>query len=257
VNKSYDGATFSVQLDETISFPQDAFNMTCEVISGTLWNSVNNIAASLNNNKFYLYHGLDTTLYTVTLPDGLYSVNSLNSEINRSLVNQGVASSAVTITGNQSTQRIVISLNYIGSFVDFSLANSCRDVLGFDSRLSPTIPTTVVSEFDPGDSIAKFNNIETFLFKTDLVIGDIPTNKDSDQTVAQIEITAKPNEQIVYQPSNPIRVDASNLKGQGRNYATFRLTDEKGVPAETSEDWAFLLLFRYSIMQPTIINKSG
>ena len=184
--------------------------MTCEFISGTVWNSVNNISAALGNNKFYLYNGNDSTLYTVTLPDGLYSVNSLHAEINKSLLNQGIASSAVAITGNQSTQRIVLSLNFVGSYVDFSLPNSCYHILGFDQRVAPVSPTTVVGQSEDGDATAKFNNIETFLFKTDLIIGDIPTNKDSDQTVAQIDITAKTNEQIVYQPTNPIRVDASN-----------------------------------------------
>ena len=256
INKSKDGSIFSAQLDQIIQFPPDAFNMTCEVTSGTVWNSVHNVSISLNNNKFYFYNGSNATLYTVTLPNGLYSVSSLNSEINKNLVNQGVVSGSISITGNQSTQRIVLSFNVIGSYVDFTQPNSCREILGFNTRLVPLAPTTIVRQSEDGDATAKFNNIESFLLKTDLVIGDIPTNSDSDQTIAQIEITARTNEQIVYQPINPIRVDASNLR-QGRNYATFRLTDEKGVPAQTNEDWAFLLLFRYSIHQPIVINKSG
>jgi hypothetical protein len=256
INKSADGTVFSVSLDQAISFPSDAFNMTCEVQSGTLWNSVNNISATLNNNKFYYFNGANTTLYTVTLPDGLYSVSSLNAEVNKSLVNQGLVSGVVSITGNQSTQRIVLSFNILGSYVNFAQPNTCRGVLGFNARLAPLAPTTIIGQSADGDTTAKFNNIESFLLKTDLVYGDIPTNNVSDQTIAQIDITARTNEQIVYQPINPIRVDASNLKGQGRNYATFRLTDEKGFPAQTNEDWAFLLLFRYSIHQPIVINKS-
>ena len=257
INRSIDGTVFSVALDQAISFPPDAFNMTCSVISGSVWNSVNNISATLNNNKFYYFNGANTTLYTVTLPDGLYSVSSLNAEVNKNLVNQGLVSGVVSITGNQSTQRIVLSFNILGSYVNFTQPNSCRGVLGFNARLAPLAPTTIIGQSADGDTTAKFNNIESFLLKTDLVYGDIPTNNVSDQTIAQIDITARTNEQIVYQPINPIRVDASNLKGQGRNYATFRLTDEKGFPAQTNEDWAFLLLFRYSIHQPIVINKSG
>ena len=257
INRSADGTVFSVSLDQAINFPSDAFNMTCEVQSGTIWNSVNNISVTLSNNKFYYFNGANTTLYTVTLPDGLYSVSSLNAEVNKSLVNQGLVSGVVSITGNQSTQRIVLSFNILGSYVNFTQPNSCRGVLGFNARLAPLAPTTIIGQSADGDTTAKFNNIESFLLKTDLVYGDIPTNNVSDQTIAQIDITARTNEQIVYQPINPIRVDASNLKGQGRNYATFRLTDEKGFPAQTNEDWAFLLLFRYSIHQPIVINKSG
>jgi len=253
VNKSTDGTIFSVRRNENIKFPSNAFDCTAEVVAATVWNSVPNISQNLGNNKFYVFSS--GVLHIITLPDGLYSVSSLNSTVSKSLVNLGLPSDIISITGNQSTQRIILTFNYVGTYVDFTQPNACRDILGFDPRLVPLAPSSVIGQSEEGDKIAEFNNIESFLIKTDLVIGNIPTNQDSDQTIALIPITAKTNEQIVFSPTNPSRVDASNLKGQGRDYATFRLTNEKGEPAQTNEDYSVLILFRYSVHQHSILNK--
>jgi len=255
INKSDDGSVFSVQLDYPIAFPGDSFDCTAEVVSASVWNTVPNISIALGNNKFYIFNGGDITLHTVTLPNGLYSVSSLNSQISKTLVNQGLPSDLVILTGNQSTQRVVLTFSAIGSYADFTGANSCRGLLGFDSRNAPLAPTTLVGQSEDGDAEARFNNIESFLIKTDLVNGNIPTNKDESQTVCLIPITSSTGDQIIFNPTNATRVDADNLRGLGRSYATFRLTDEKGRPASTGEDYSLQILFRYSVFQKPILNR--
>ena len=254
INKSADGTLFSVITDQPISFPQNSFDCTAEVVSATVWNSVNNVSVRLGNNKFYVHYGVDGTLYTVTLSDGLYSVSSLNTQISKSLVNQGLPADVINISGNQSTQKIVLSFPYIGSFADFNGINSCRVLLGFDSRNVPIVPTTVTNESHDGDSVAAFNNIESFLIKTDLINGSIPTNNISDQTIALIPISSRTGDQIIYNPLNPSRVSADNLRGLGRNAATFRLTNERNEPAATGEAYSLTIVFRYSEFVNRVVN---
>jgi hypothetical protein len=247
LNISEDGSSFSVSLDKAISFPYDAFDCTAEVSSASVWNTVPNISPELRNNMFYYFHGPDSTLYTVTFPRGLFSVESFLSEISKSLINQGLPPDAIYITGNQSTQKIVLSFPYIGSYVDFTGVSSCREVLGFDSRFSPVTPTTLANQSENGDKPAHFNSIESYFIKTDLINGNIPTNKISDQTIANVPITAQVGTLIMYNPINAIRCDANSLKGPGKTYCTFRLTDEKNKPARTNEDFSLLIVFRYSM----------
>jgi hypothetical protein len=254
VNKSADGTIFSVITDQNISFPQDSFDCSAEVISASVWNSVPNVSIDLGNNKFYVYYGGDNTLYTVTLSNGLYSVSSLNTEISKNLVNQGLPSDTIIITGNQSTQKIVLTFPYIGSYVDFTGVNSSRGLLGFDFRNVPLTPTTVLNESHEGDSVAAFNNIESFLIKTDLVNGNIPTNNISDNTICQIPITSRTGDQIIFNPLNPSRVSANNLRGLGRNSATFRLTNERNEAASTGEAYSLTILFRYSEFINRVVN---
>jgi hypothetical protein len=248
VNKSLDGSEFSVILDTPVSFPPDSFDCTIEVVQASVWNSVPNISITLNNNKFYVYYGGDSTLYTVTFPDGLYSLSSLNSQISKSLINQGAPGDTVILTGNQSTQSVVISFPYVGSYVDFTLPQTCRGVLGFDNRLAPLTPTTIVDQSENADSPAKFNNVEYFLLKSDIVQGSIPTNRVSSDTIALVNITSLTGNQTVYTPVNPIRVDASSLRNGGKNIVSFRLTDDKNKPANTGEPYSLTIVFRYSMM---------
>jgi hypothetical protein len=246
INKTPDGSEFSVILDTPVSFPPDAFDCTIEVVQASIWNSVPNISQNLSNNKFYVYYGVDNTLYTVTFPDGLYSLSSLNSQISKSLINQGIPGDVVSLTGNQSTQSVVLSFPYVGSYVDFTQPQNCRDILGFDNRLTPT--TTVENQSEDADSPAKFNNIEYFLLKSDIVQGSIPTNRVSSDTIALVNITSLTGNQTIYTPVNPLRVDASSLKNGGKNIVSFRLTDDKGIAANTGEPYSLTIVFRYSMM---------
>jgi hypothetical protein len=254
INKSLDGSTFSVITDQPIRFPVNSFDCSAEVVSSTVWNTVKNISVDLSNNKFYVYYGTDNTLYTVTLSDGLYSVSSLNSEISKSLINQGVPSDVVIISGNQSTQKIVLTFPYVGSYVDFTGINACRGILGFDARNVPLTPTTIVNESHEGDSVAAFNNIESFLIKTNLVNGDIPVNNISDQTIVNIPISSRTGDQIIYNPLNTIKVSADNLRGNGTNSATFRLTNERNEAVSTGETYSLTILFRYSELINRVTN---
>ena len=252
VNKSADGTEFSVQLDNPISLPRESFDCTLEVVSARAWNTVSNVSEELQNNKFYIHYlGND---YTITLPDGLYSVSSLNSQVSKSLVNLSLPSDIVSITGNQSLQKIVLTFNYVGSYVDFTPANSCNILLGFDARLVPLTPSTIVGQSEDGDNIAAFNNVENYFIKSDIVNDSIPSNNTFDQIIAAIPITASPGNQISTEFLNPIRLDASNLKNGGRNYITFRLTDQAGLPANTGESWGFTAIIRWKLYQPEVNN---
>jgi hypothetical protein len=252
VNKSADGATFSVQLDNPIALPREAFDCTLEIVNARAWNTVHNISAALQNNTFYLFYNANH--YVVVLQDGLYSVSSLNSQISRELVNLSLPSDVVTITGNSSTQTIDLTFNYNGSYVDFTLPNNFRVVLGFNARRVPLIPSTIFGQTENGDNVAFFNNVENYFIKGDIVNDSIPSNNDSDSILAFVPITASTGNQIYVEFLNPIQLDASNLRGIGRNYFTFRLTDQAGRPAITGESWAFTVVIRYKMAQVRVIN---
>ena len=253
VNKSADGATFSVQLDNPIALPREAFDCTLEIVNARAWNTVHNISAALQNNTIYFFYNANH--YVVVLQDGLYSVSSLNSQISRELVNLSLPSDVVTITGNSSTQTIDLTFNYNGSYVDFTLPNNFRVVLGFNARRVPLIPSTIFGQTENGANVAFFNNVENYFIKEgDIVNDSIPSNNDSDSILAFVPITASTGNQIYVEFLNPIQLDASNLRGIGRNYFTFRLTDQAGRPAITGESWAFTVVIRYKMAQVRVIN---
>jgi hypothetical protein len=246
INKSEDGSVFSVQLDHAISIPPQAYDAFLQVINARAWNTVNNISALLQNNKFYLNY--NSVAYTMTIPDGLYSVSSLNTEISKILVNLNLNSDIVSITGNSASQTIVLTFHYVGTWVDFNQPNSMRVLLGFEPGLAPPSPSTTVGQTVNGTITAAFNNVENFLIKSDIINDSIPSNNVSDQNIAYLPITSSPGSQVYNEYLNPIKLNASSLKGSGRNYITFRLTDQAGVPANTGESWGLTLVISYKIV---------
>ena len=252
VNKSADGSVFSVQLDEAIALPRGAYDCTLEVVSMRAWNTVPNITAALGNNQFRVSVG--GTTYNITIADGLYDTNSLSDFIQNELVNQGLDRETLTLVADFATERVVISFGAVGVQVDFAIADSVRSVLGFDARLSPLAPSTVVGQTDPGDTVAAFNNVENFLIKSDIVNSNIPVNNSFDQTIAYLPITARSGSQITNEPINPLRIDASTLKNGGRNYFTFRLTDQAGNPAATGEAFGLTVVIRWKEFQSMVVN---
>ena len=71
-NKSQDGSTFSVQLNNPISIPKESIYCTLEVSSATIWNNTPNISSAIGNNKLYLHTEVDADLgpdFVITIPD--------------------------------------------------------------------------------------------------------------------------------------------------------------------------------------------
>lgn len=242
---SDDGTLFDVQLDAPITLPRHSFDCTLEVTQATVWNTVSNISAVLLNNAIDVFYS--GTLYSIVIRDGLYSVENLNAIISRDLVNLGLPPDVITVTGDTSTQLINLTFSTVASYVDFTSAVNCRVLLGFDQAVYPVGGTTVVNETVIAPKVAEFNTIESFLIKSTLVNGSIPTNQSRDQTICSIPIPARSvGSQITYEALRPIQIDAESLK-QSRQQFTNRLTDQTGKPAPTGETWSFTCVIRYSV----------
>ena len=248
-NVSADGDRFSVQLNQPIMIPADAVNCSLKLTRATIWNTVPNISLEIGNNKFYVYTDFVTTgvpvLYIITIPDGLYSLSGLNSLLSRSFSGLGLPSNLVYITADDSTQRTILTFNNANTWVDFTQSDTCRDVLGFDSRLSPLTPqSTGYSE--SADSVAKFNRTNSFLISGDLVSNGIPVNNVDKGILGEVLITAAPGSQINYTPFLPPSVDATELIGKTKNFFTFKLSDQVNRDVDTLDEiWSFVIVISY------------
>ena len=100
-NVSADGSQFSVFLNDTIGVPCEAKVASLSITQATILNNAPNISADIGNNVFSYYSGV--TQYSHTIPDGQYSVSDLNAAIGRFLVEDGFSASAITISGDFST----------------------------------------------------------------------------------------------------------------------------------------------------------
>ena len=256
-NVSADGSSFSVQLNEPIMIPAEAISATLEVQSANIWWVVPNISEALGNNKLYLhseYVPTDRVLpgeypdYTFTIPDGLYDLDTLSEAISRQYASMGLPANLITLTADDSTQKVVLTLNYIDpTWLDFTQANTFREILGFDARLAPTSPQ-ITGYHELGDNIARFNTISSFLINSDIISNGIPVNSTSAGTIADVLIDVLPGSLINYTPVVTVKSNANELIGKAKNFFSFRLTDQtRNIVNTNGEYYNFTVIIKYYI----------
>jgi hypothetical protein len=236
---------WDVSFPQDIVIPKNARNVTVECSSATIWYTSYNISSALGNNKFYLDVDSDA-IYTVTINDGLYDLSSLAHAINVGLVNQGLASSIITFTGDTSSQKVVINFTIAGLRVDFTGANSCRLIMGFSEAVFPASYTT--SKYSVyGDLIAAFNTVDYYILHTDLINAGITINGRSSSSVARVLITSAPGTQLEFEPNNAIKIQAQNLSGSRISKLHVWITDQSGNYPEFTDHSSLLLVIKYTI----------
>jgi len=240
INISADGSEFTVAMNYPVVIPHGVVDCNVDVIAASIWNVSPNIAAAFGNNMFYFSQG--GTPYVVTIADGLYSLPQLNNYLSRFFVNNGLQKNQIVFSGDESTQKTVVTFNYVGTQIDFTQPNTIRTILGFNSQLLPPVPSAIQGENYTSDTIATFNRINSFYVKSNLVNQGLPLNGTPGNIIAQIPITAAPGSQINYSPQNVISVGARNLIGKTMQSVTFTLLDDKLRNVNTlGEYWSITL----------------
>lgn len=246
INKSADGSTFEIELDDPITIPANAINVHVQVQEATIWWVIPNIITDVND-TFSLDDGLGGGPYVIQIAQGLYNLSGLQQAIESALVTAGSASGQFTFLSDNATQKVIIRLNAIGVTVDFTVADTFHIILGF---LGTDIlgPTGVAQTDFTATNTAAFNTIDYFLIHSDIVPQGIRTNNSYNQTIAQVLIDTSPGSQIVSRPFNPPKVEAQNLIGALRRRLKFWLTTQDGVTLvdTNNENWSARVIISYT-----------
>lgn len=243
---SSDGSTAFINLNQGIEVPIGAVECNLRVENANIWYTTPNISSELENNTFdYIYSNVQQP--TIVIPDGLYSIESLNSFLSREFVNRGQLENLITLTGDESTQKVVITLQKYAQ-VDLTPYTSVKNVIGWTSQVFPfTIPAVEIS--GTGDNIAKFNNIQNFTIRTDMVIDGLSINNVKSNLVAVVPIPQNAaNNQINYQPYRPSIIEIDSARGKKFNNFYVSICDQNGVVAKQSEPWTILIVLSYKVL---------
>lgn len=242
INKSADGSQFEVQLDDPISIPASAQNCVLEIQESSIWWVIPNIITGIND-QFRMDDGVNGFVQ-VTIPQGLYDLSGLQNSCETLVVNAGQNSGSFTFVSDEATQKVIIRLNVINAAIDFTIVNSFRDIVGFNSQV---ITATFASESFIADSVAAFNQIDFFLIHTDLVDKGIRFNNTYSQVASQVLIEVPPGSQNLNSPRWPTKVPAWNLIGSIIKNFRMWLTDQANRPVNTSgENWSARIIIKYS-----------
>lgn len=240
-NKSADGSTYSINIENGLQIPKEAKFCWIVCQAAEVWNTSPNIKTGIND-KLYFTDGMGSI--TITIPQGLYDINQLNNEINRQIIAGGHDNDSIVIYGNSATQKTFIEFANIGASIDFTQPQTIREILGFNSQIVG--PSVSVNENFYGDNVAAFNSIDYFILHTDLVNYGIRINNTFTQAVAQVLIDSSPGSQILSQPNNPPEVPCNELIGLKKTVIRSWITDQDNNLVDTAgEDFSMRLMIYY------------
>jgi len=259
VNRSSDGSYFEIQLQDGLQLPAEALNVNIAVEEATIWWVVPNIITGENDTMYIT--GPDTLdvvqNYVVVIPQGLYDLSGINQAILRDLENQGAKidpDPLITLTPDEPTQKVELRFDYATVSIDFTQANTPRNILGFNSAvLGPYAgaPINVLA-----DNIAQFNQVNYFLLHSDLTNKGIRFNNNYNQTVSQVLIDVSPGSQIVSRPFNPAKISAPELAGAKRTNLRIWLTDDQDRRVNTNGEY-FTARIVIHYLKPYVIGGQG
>lgn len=254
INVSADGSVFSVALDNPIKVPNAAIDCKAGVVQAAIFNTSPNISPSFGNNVFtFTTTNAPAGTYTFNIPEGLYSVAALNSFIGAEMINILQPANLITIAGDTATQKSIITFLVSGDSINFTVANSVRTVLGFNSVII-TAPSAGFSFFS--NNPASFNRNNAYALVSNLVSLGIPVNNQSRGIIASIPIDVAPGSEINYNPQNVVWFGANDLIGVSKSNITFQLVNQSLQPTPTAGDsYSFTVLIIYSILlSPNILS---
>ena len=245
------GNAFDVQFTPALEIPSSAQNVEVGVLRANVWNVSSNISAAIGNNIFEYWHqGIQ---YLITLDDGLYSLDQLESEILNIGSNQGLPNDFLVLDANSATQKAIITLTYPSTVLNntkvvFSAASPYL-VLGWelnDELYAPLTEPELLQNTAP--NIAQFNVVNSYQILSSSLVGDgLGTNDVLQSVLTEVPISAPPGSQIVYAPQVPLYVNGSNLTSGSKSILGFRLTDEVGKDVDMSEYWSLIIRIRYNM----------
>ena len=258
LNKSADGSTFSIRMEEKgLGVPLKAKACTLEVIGSEFWYNTSNITEK-NNQLRITSNGISKLL---SITPGLYSIDTFqnaliqairatadNTFINSLILVSGSSTTCyLNFVANQALNRVDMIISPLSGntiTVDFrqsNAPNTISSILGFIGVYQSTSSVVIT-----GENVPKFNALNYYLIQSNIVSNGIRINSKYENIIAKIKITCEPNQQNIYDPMNPTVVLSPELINDTRKQFTFSLLDSNLNFVDTkSELWSATLRLTY------------
>ena len=204
---------------------------------------VNVSAAIGNNNLYYSDDPLLPQKYTITIPDGSYSVSDLNNYVSNYLKANHAGVALFTLVPNYPTNKIAIQFgNVVGWYVHFD-ADSPFTLLGFaNAQNVPITQSNTAYYIEFGANTAQFNNITNIKVATNLTNDSISNTNQSSiilSAVPVVDVGSTQTTQIytlLWMQSTPLFDKITNIE--------LRVLDQNDQPLLLSEHFTLTLLVR-------------
>lgn len=201
-----------------------------------------NISSVLGNNTInYSNDPAVLNKYTITIPDGSYSLAALNDYVT---ANQQAAQGFIVFSfgANYSTNKVSIAFgNLTGWYVHFTAASPLV-LLGFTALQNvPASKTNTAYYVESAPNIAAFNNITSLQVACDLTTDTI-SNGYAGSVIFQTSPVADVGST---QSDRPQKVTFCTLTDTSISSITIRILDQTGATINMAEDFSTTLIIKY------------
>lgn len=200
------------------------------------FNVIDNVNASIYGNNIIEYDG-GTGPISVILPDGIYSVDDINAEVQKSLQANAFAANSIVFTAVPSLGKVQTAVA-AGFSVNLNASN-INAFFGYDPGQSPIVGATTVVGNNQADLT---NGIAAYLLRCDAITGS-SLNANASDVMYIYTPDVKPGAGLKVSPTYPIFLPVRNNKEirQIRLY----VTDDRGRRVSYREQpMTYLLNFR-------------
>jgi len=244
-NVSSNGSSFTTHFGSLpLELEENAYDIELRLVKATIWNTTPNVFSGQNSEMSVVVGG---TTYNLSFPTGLYSAVSLNEHLSYLLTNEGLTSDVVEFIPDYSINKMVLNIKASSVSVIFQGTTSIASVIGFNLGTYSTTASET-SKVVVGQSTPLFNSINDYIIHCDLLTTGVRINKDFNQALDVIPITADIGRQIVYEPSIPRVHSVNHLSNEKRSSIRLWLTDENNNLVDTAgEYWQALMEIKYKI----------
>ena len=212
---------FTTYFNPPLELKQNS-NYQVSLIAATLWHSWRNITSE--NNKFKYNNG--TTWKTLTIPLGAYNITDIDEIIKRLMKVNGDFDNSdtdnpkyyISIEANYNTFKSIIQLSN-GYKVDFTIPNTFRDILGFDSKIIQN------NGHNDSDRVVNITDVESLQINCDLIT-DSYVNGSTSSVIYAFSPSQPPGYLINLHPSQKLKFTISR---RGLiNSVRFYITNQSG-----------------------------
>lgn len=148
---------YTIQFNKTLKFDDGSYEVA--LVSAEIPNTWYNVSAKIGNNKLHYSDDGGLNFTTLTVPDGIYSVSSLNTQMQELIGNNYIEFGA-----DASRLRVFVILKN-GYQVNFNHPDTFRNLLGFSGITITTQNTKVYATNRPNIT----NNNDSFYILCDMI----------------------------------------------------------------------------------------
>lgn len=245
INKSADGSRFTILLNPNLVFDKSCKNIKVYAQSARYWFTFKNISVTKANNHIFFTDNIAIpSKYDITIQDGLYSLEELNSAINFGVLSLSLPTGTITLSGDSATQKVIFTLK-TGYQMYFS-ATTPYLLLGMNlNQKLPAAALTTTLYSERATNPATFSNLASVLYHCSLISNSIVNGRNSD-VILSVPPKVGVGSLMDHQPYNLLKVNCSNLQNATISSIDVYITDQNGNTLDTnSENFEITLVIEY------------